>query len=197
MRKIGSLLILIIAVSSLTAVFIGPAQAMYMGLTTQQTEEAIDYGQRNSMREVSDFIEEWSAPPVENKGFAFMITEFLALALESKSSAARGLPMTDFDIQDAIARSAGKLVFRVSTLGKTFDYSREYTAVVKTRDQVIQTTFWTNLEGEPLGDGTFVGDSDFYFPSDTVDPNGKITLIVQDNDGKPVIQFDFDLSKVR
>lgn len=177
------------------------APAMYMNLTEEQKLEAISYGSSNSQAEATDFLGEWAVVLDNDKGVAILITEFLALASAAKDAIAKGTALTQFDIEDAVARSADKLVFRVTTFGPTMNYAKNYTAVVKSADKTVSTTYWNNSEGEGFGDGKtrprFIADSDFYFPADGIDPNGKITLIIKDHEGNAVTQFDFDLSKRR
>jgi hypothetical protein len=186
------------------SIFLGgvaTAPAMYKDLTEEQKLEAINYGSTNSQAEPTEFLGEWAVVLDDDKGVAIIITEFLALASAAKDAISRGTALSQFDIQDAIARSADKLVFRVTTFGPTMNYARNYTAVVKSGDKTVSTTYWNNSEGEGFGDGKtrprFIADSDFYFPSEGIDPNGTITLIIKDQKGNTVTQFDFDLSKRR
>ena len=53
------------------------------------------------------------------------------------------------------------------------------------------------VQGVRIPDFHRVTDSDYYFQADGIDPNSRITLIIQDKDGKAVAQFPFDLKKVR
>jgi hypothetical protein len=199
-QNFTSLLVLLVGL----AIFVGwpnPVQAMYQKLTEEQTNEAIDFGERNTMAEPTEFLEEWVVVLDNYDGYAFVITEFLALANASKESTLRGVPLTPFEIQDAISTSSGKLVFRVTTFGDTFNFAKDYTAILKVGDQNIASTFWTNSDGEAFGeDGNkpdFQADSEFYFPTKGIEPKANVTLVVQDKDGKTVTQFEFDLSKVR
>jgi hypothetical protein len=186
------------------SVFLGgvaTAPAMYSNLTEEQKLEAINYGSTNSQADPTDFLGEWAVVLDHDKGVAIMITEFLALASAAKEAISNGTALSQFDIEDAIARSKDKLVFRVTTFGPTMNFAKNYTAVVKTPTKTVATTYWNNSEGEGFGDGKtrprFIADSDFYFPSEGIDPNGKITLIIKDQQGNVVTQFDFDLSKRR
>jgi hypothetical protein len=178
-----------------------PASAMYSGLTEGQKLEAIKYGSSHSQADITEFLQEWVVVKKNDQGVAFIITEFLALATEAKDAVFRGAALTQFDIEDAVARSADKLVFRVTTFGPTMNFAQDYTAIVKSGTKTVNTTYWNNAEGEGFGDGKtrprFIADSDFYFPSEGIDPNGKITLTVLNKDGKSVADFEFDLSKVR
>lgn len=188
---------------ALQAVFISlPHQALPMlqNLSEDERQEAIIAGKRGIRTELTEFIEEWS---VNHKldGFAFITTEFLALAYAARQSALRMSEMNSYDIEDTLAKSSGKLVFRVTLFGDSPDFSRNYIAIVKTEGKTIPTTFWDTPSADPYGDGetspTYVSDSDFYFPDDEVDPEGKITLVILDDQEKEVASFPFDLSSLR
>ncbi|HEY5648821.1 MAG TPA: hypothetical protein VIU33_04940 [Nitrospiria bacterium] len=195
-------LIMLIGIAIQFSIFSAPTPAypMFQNLVEDQRQEAIIYGKRGIRTEVSEFIEEWSV----NKGldgFAFITTEFLALAYAARTSALRMADLSNYDIEDTLAKSSGKLVFRVTLFGDSPDFAREYTAVILAGDQTIPTTFWSNPGGEPYGDGetspTYVTDSDFFFPSEGIDPEGKITLVIQNESGEDVTRFAFDLGSLR
>lgn len=174
--------------------------AMMQKLSTDQRGDAIKYGKRSLRTGVPEFIKEWS---VDNgkAGFAFITTEFLALAYAARQAALKSAELNNFDIEDTLAKSSGKLVFRVSLFGNTDGFSRDYTAVLRVGEKTFPSTFWNNTPSEPYGDGkekpAFVADSDFYFPSEGIDPNSVVTLVLQDKDGKEVATFLFNLSKMR
>lgn len=178
-----------------------PAPAMLQKLNEEQTKEAILLGKRSVKLDIFDFLKEWMVDLGNDKGTAFIITEFLALANASRDAALRQLELNKFDIEDTLAKSSGKMVFRVTVFGGKADFARDYTASIQAGAKVVPTTFWKNNEGESYGDGksrpAFVADNDYYFPSDGIDPNSKITLVVHDKDGKDVVKFDFDLAKLR
>ncbi|HSG05949.1 MAG TPA: hypothetical protein VLB09_06085, partial [Nitrospiria bacterium] len=179
-----------------------PPQALSMlqDLSEDERQEAVLYGKRGIRTELPEFIKEWS---VNNKleGFAFITTEFLALAYAARQSALRMTEMNSYDIEDTLAKSSGKLVFRVTLFGDSPDFSRNYTAIVKTDTTTVPTTFWDTPSGDPYGDGesspTYVSDSDFYFSSEEVDPEEKITLVILDDQEKEVSRFSFDLGSLR
>lgn len=178
-----------------------PAPAMLQKLNDEQTKDAILFGKRSVKLDIFDFLKEWMVDLGNDKGTAFIITEFLALANASRDAALRQLELNKFDIEDTLAKSSGKMVFRVTVFGAKADFAKDYTASIQAGSKIIPTTFWKNNEGESYGDGknrpAFVADNDYYFPSDGIDPNGKITLVVHDKDGKDVVKFDFDLAKLR
>ena len=174
--------------------------AMIQKLTPDQRNEAISYGKRGARAEVMEFIKEWSVDK-GGDGFAFITTEFLALAYAARQAALRSAELNNFDIEDTLAKSSGKLVFRVTLFGNTESFAKDYTAVILAGSKTFPSTFWSNPNGEPYGDGkakpAFVADNDYYFPADGIDPSGSITLVVQDKNGKEVVRFPFSLGKLR
>jgi hypothetical protein len=174
--------------------------AMMQKLSPEQKDEAIKYGKRSVKMDVPEFIKEWSINN-GNNGFAFIITEYLALAFAARQAALQSSDLNPFDIEDTLAKSSGKLVFRVSLFGNTDSFSKDYTAVLRVGDKAFPSTYWNNPPGETYGDGktkpAFVADSDFYFPSEGLDPNSVVLFVIQDKDGKDVSKFSFDLAKMR
>lgn len=174
--------------------------AMMQKLSPEQRDDAIKYGKRSVKMDVPEFIKEWSIDN-GNNGFAFIITEYLALAFAARQAALQSSDLNPFDIEDTLAKSSGKLVFRVSLFGNTDSFSKDYTAVLRVGDKTFPSTYWNNPPGEAYGDGktkpAFVADSDFYFPSEGLDPNSVVLFAVQDKDGKDVSKFSFNLAKMR
>jgi len=176
------------------------AHAMMQKLSPEQRDEAIKYGKRSVRTEVPEFIKEWSVDN-GNNGFAFIYTEFLALAFAARQAALQSSELNNFDIEDTLAKSSGKFVFKVSLFGNTDSFSKDYTAVIRVGDKTFPSTYWNNPPGETYENGktkpAFVADSDFYFPSEGIDPNSVVLLVVQDKDGKEVSKFSFNLGKMR
>jgi hypothetical protein len=195
------LLILFVALALVPSYPFDPrADGMFQKLTPDQRDEAIKYGKRNIRKDVTEFIKEWSVNNGD-AGFAFITTEFLALAFAARQAALQSAELNNFDIEDTLAKSSGKLVFRVSLFGNTDSFSKDYTAVLKVGEKVHPSTFWNNSPGETYGGDPakpqFVADSDFYFPSEGIDPNSTVTLVVQNKEAKEVSTFSFDLAKMR
>jgi hypothetical protein len=174
--------------------------AMMQKLSPEQRDDAIKYGKRSVKMDVPEFIKEWSVDN-GNNGFAFIITEYLALAFAARQAALQSSELNNFDIEDTLAKSSGKLVFRVSLFGNTDSFTKDYTAVLRVGDKAFPSTYWNNPPGEAYGDGktkpAFVADSDFYFPSEGLDPNSVVLFVVQDKDGKDVSKLSFNLAKMR
>jgi hypothetical protein len=171
--------------------------AMMQKLSPEQRNEAIKNGKRSLRMDVPEFIKEWSVDNGKN-GFAFITTEFLALAYAARQAALQSSELNNFDIEDTLAKSSGKLVFSVSLLGTTNSFTKDYTAVLRVGDKTFPSTYWNNPPAEASDDGkTFEAASDYYFPSEGIDPNAVVLLVVQDKEGKEVAKFSFNLGKMR
>ncbi|MBI3811503.1 MAG: hypothetical protein HY283_04775 [Nitrospirae bacterium] len=196
MRKLFlALLVLIYLVGFSTAK--SDSYAMMQKLSPEQRDEAIKFGKRNVKTDVRELIKEWSVDNGKN-GFAFIVTEYLALAFAARQAALQSSELNNFDIEDTLAKSSGKLVFQVSVLGNTDSFSKDYTAVLRIGDKTFPSTYWNNPPGEASDDGkTFEATSDYYFPAEGIDPSSVALLVVQDKDGKEIAKFSFNLSKMR
>ncbi|MBI3610722.1 MAG: hypothetical protein HY204_08485 [Nitrospirae bacterium] len=176
------------------------SNAMMQHLSPEQRDDAIKYGKRGVRKEVEEFIKEWSVDK-GSMGSAFITTEFLALAYAARQAALQSADLNSFDIEDTLAKSSGKLVFRVTLYGNTDNFAKDYTAVLQVGGNILPSTFWSNPPGEPYGDGktkpAFVTDSDYFFPAEGIDPNASVTLVVQNKDGKEVMKFPFNFAALR
>ncbi len=176
------------------------AHGMLKKLTAAQREDAILYGKKGTRSDVTEFIKEWSVNKGKD-GFAFIQTEFLGLAYAARQAALGMAELDSFEIEDTLAQSSGKLVFRVTLFGNTPDFARDYSAVITSDKLTTPTTFWNIPIGEPYGDGkskpAFVIDADFYFPDEGLNPNGTLNLIIRNKDGNDVVDFPFNLGSIR
>lgn len=181
-------------------IFPAPSSAMLHKLSAEERASAINYGKRGVRTELMEFIKEWSVDQGKD-GFAFITTEFLALAYAARQAALKSSELNNFDIEDSLAKSSGKLVFRVTLFGPTEEFAKNYSAVLKADGRTVPSTFWNNPKGEPYGDGktqpAFVTDSDFYFPSEGINPKGSVTLTILDASAKEVGRFPFNLGSLR
>jgi hypothetical protein len=176
----------------------GPAAAIWVNLTPEQAKRAEKVGGFNaSAGDPQRFMSNWTVNLGEGKGAALLMTEFLSVAFAAQEAARSMAGLQPWDIQDAIARARGKLVFSVTTFGKTADYATGLRGWVLYKDRRIQNTHWQNGKPEPAGDGLFVSDSTFWFPLEGIDPQGQVTLLVQQEATGEEWRFPFDLSKMR
>lgn|GEM_PF-508850 len=175
-----------------------PADAIWVNLTPDQTDEAQKVGGFSaSMGNPNRFIERWTVNLGEGKGAALLMTEFLSVAFAAQTASRNMAALQPWEVQDAVARARGKLVFSVTTFGKKADYADGLRGWVLYGKQKIQNTHWQNGKPEARGDGGFVADSTFWFPMGDIDPNGKVTLLIENSATGEEWRFPFDLSTMR
>jgi len=180
-----------------TWMLVGPAAAIWVDLTPEQADRAQKIGGFNaSTGNPQRFMEKWTVNLGEGKGAALLMTEFLSVAFAAQEAARNFAALQPWEVQDAIARGRGKLVFSVTTFGKTNDYASALRGWLLYKDRKIQNTHWQNGEPEPAG-SLFVTDSTFWFPMEDIDPEGTVTLLIQGGDGGQEWRFPFDLSTMR
>lgn len=177
----------------------GPAGAIWVNLTADQAERAQKVGGFNASRgNPGRFMERWTVNLGEGKGAALLMTEFLSVAFAAQEAARNFAALQPWEVQDAIARARGKLVFSVTTFGDNPDYADGLRGWVLYDGRRIQNSHWQNGEPEPYGeDGRYVADSTFWFPIEDVDPEGEVTLLIQHADTGREWRFPFDLSTMR
>jgi hypothetical protein len=182
------------------APWLGPvrAHAIWVDLTPEQTDQALKIGGfQASMGNPARFMEKWSVNLGPGKGAALLMTEFLSVAFAAEAASKNMQSMQPWDVQDAIARASGKLVFSVTTYGDKPDYADALRGWVIDGKREIQNTHWQNGTPEPAEGGTYVADSTFWFPIEGVDPDAKVTLVIRQTGTDREWRFPFDLSLMR
>jgi hypothetical protein len=175
----------------------GPAGAIWVNLTPEQTDQALKIGGfQASMGNPQRFMEKWSVNLGEGKGAALLMTEFLSVAFAAQEASKAFQSLQPWEVEDARARASGKLVFSVTTFGDSPDYADGLRGWVMAGKHEIQNTHWKNGVPEPA-DGRYVADSTFWFPIEGVDPEGKITLVIRHEATGREWRFPFDLAQMR
>lgn len=176
----------------------GRAQAIWVDLTPEQTDQALKVGGfQASMGNSAKFMEKWSVNLGPGKGAALLMTEFLAVAFAAEAAAKNMQSLQPWEVQDARARASGKLVFSVTTFGDRPEYADGLRGWVVDGKREIQNTHWQNGAPEAAEGGGFVADSTFWFPMEGVDPEAKVTLVIRQAGTDREWRFPFDLSQMR
>jgi len=175
-----------------------PAAAIWVDIDAEQAHQAQQVGGFSaSMGNPGKLMEKWLVNLGEGKGAAILMTEFLSVAYAAQDASRNMKALQPWEVQDAIARAKGKLVFSVTTFGKTPDYADGLRGWVLYGKEKIQNTHWQNGKPEADGNGRYVADSTFWFPLGDVDPNGKVTLLIEHAKTGEQWRFPFDLSTMR
>lgn len=193
-RSLNGLLALVLVIAGIA----GRADAMYVRMDEEKKSEAINYGVRNVNTDLRAFYKEWTSD-LGAQGAAILNTEFITLAQAARDAVESGNEMDSFTIEDALARSQGKMVFSVTLYGKGADFTKDYEAVIKVGGKIIQASFWDQNDPAPSESqpSLYVQDLFYYFPIGDISPGSQIILSVGKYQGKERLDFKFDLSKMR
>lgn len=176
------------------------AHAVYLRLTPEQIQEAVEYGQSNKNLDMAIFSKEWTVSLGKGKGFATIFTPYHNIAYKVKKSAIERREVTNREIQE-ILHAGDTLAFSVTVYGDEYDFALHYSAVLYQKDTIAQpefefipaiadaSEFWPD---EPSCLARLV----FKFPAKDVDLTTPVIFSVQVPGGEEIL-FDFDLSKIK
>ena len=177
-----------------------PVRAIFLELTTEQIQEAIEYGQKNKNMDIAAFSRPWTISKDKGKGSATLFTPFHNIAYKARKSAIERREFTSKDIMQAL-EIGDTFTFSVTVYGDEYDFSMYYSAKLYYKDDVIQpefefapeiadaSEFWPN---SPSHSARLV----FKFSTKDIDLNALITLAVVAPGGEETL-FDFGLSKMK
>ena len=152
-----------------------PAHAIWMDLTPEQAKRAEKVGGfQSSAADPTKFMQKWVVNLGEGKGAA----------------------LQPWEVEDALARARGKLVFSVTTFGDTDDFSDGLRGWLVVGGKKVQNTHWQNGAATSSGGGKFVADSTFWFLSEGIAPEAQVELLIEHEQTGQTWRFPFDLSKM-
>jgi len=172
-----------------------PAAAVYLELTPQQVEEAVETGRASIMQE--EFGQEWVVrlPGGEE---VQVTTPFARVALAARLAAFKGEPLAEKEIQTHRERGKGRIQFLVAVHGPKVDFARWYEAVLRLGQREVKTTFSQNERTAlRLEDGRYLARNIYVFPTEGLPPRGAVTLLVRTREGKEVLRVPIDLGAMR
>ncbi len=169
--------------------------AVSFSLTEREQAEAIRFGERSVTIEDA-FGTEWSqtAPA----GELTVMTPFHRLALGARQAAFKQSPMKPADVLKLLREDKGRLVFWVSLHGPRGDFARFYEPALIVGGSELRPSFVQNERSalrEP--DGRYLARSVYGFPTTTLNPKGRVVLLVRDQGGREVARFSVDLASIR
>ncbi|GIK12718.1 MAG: hypothetical protein BroJett002_14250 [Candidatus Brocadia sinica] len=177
-----------------------PAHAIFLQLTMEQIQEAIEYCQKNKNVSIATFSKPWTISLDKGYGSATLFTPFHNVAYKARKAAVEHREFTMKDIQQAV-EIGDAFTFSVTVYGDDYNFSKYYSAKLYYHEDVIQpefefipelaeaSEFWPN---PPCHSARLV----FKFPTKGVDLNSVITLVVVAPGGEETL-YDFDLSKMK
>ncbi len=182
----------------LAAAFVGvtPGEAMSFALVDRDREQAIRVGKKSIVEE--QFGGEWRLKDGSGQTLVVM-TPFHKLALAARNSTFRSQELKPKDVQSVLKDTEGKLNFRVTLRGGPKpDFARFYAPTLLAGSQEVKASFVQNertaLREE---DGRYAAQCVYEFPTDGVDPKGRVVLVVKDADEREVAKFTVDLAAMR
>lgn len=186
---------LLLLVAGLWLTLARPLDAVSFTLAPRERDEAIRVGKRSIVTE--DFGAEWTVPDGPGQALTVM-TPFHRLALAARNSAFRDQNLRPREIDSVLKEQEGRLVFWATLRGGRADFARFYAPALVSRGAEIKAIFTQNertaLRDE---DGRYTARCMWVFPTEALNPTGKVTLVVRDPDERQVARFTVDLSAMR
>src|SRR6266508_3733536 len=123
---------------------------------------------------------------------------FHRLALAARNSAFQNRALKPRDIDSLLKAHDGKLIFWATLRGGKADFARFYAPVLLVQQEEIRPTFTQNERTAKADeDGRFTARCMYVFPSEGLNSNAKVLLVVRDPDERQVARFTVDLSGMR
>jgi hypothetical protein len=171
------------------------AAAASFALTERERDEAIRLGRRSIVTEA--FEGEWTSRNGAGET-AVAMTPFHRLALAARQAAFKKTQLKPRDIAGALKETAGKLTLWVTLRGGAPDFARFLEPTLLAGKTEVKPSFVQNertaLRAE---DGRYAARCLYVFPAATLDPKGRVTLIVRDPSEKEISKFTVDLGAMR
>lgn len=183
----------------LSAFSISQTEAIELTLSDKDIEKAIEYGTGGRDLTHPELLKAWRVDLGYGIGAATIITPFGSLVVLGKEKANRFLEPTEREIKETLDKDRGKLAFGCSLYGEDARFADKYKAVLIYKDKKIEPS---KVEIPPSANYTRSYPNSprywalcfFKFDIADIDPNAKVTLIL--NDGKE-LKFPFDLGKLK
>jgi hypothetical protein len=172
-----------------------PAAAASFILTAREQAEAIRTGERSVTSET--FAGEWWSS--SEAGDVTVMTPFLRLALAARQAAFKQKPITRADVDKVLREDRDRLVFWVSLRGSRGDFARFYTpGLLAGAGGELRPTFVQNeRSARRQEEGRYLAHCVYGFATATLNPKGRVVLVVRDQDGREVTRFSVDLASIR
>jgi len=187
---------LLLGAAGLALTAVRPLDAASFSLTPGAREDAIRAGRRSIVTD--DFEAEWRVRGDALGETVTVMTPFHRLMLAARNSAFKSQELKPRDVDAALKDHEGRLVLWTTLRGTKADFARFYTPVLMVGQQELKPAFTQNehtaLREE---DGRFIARCIYVFPTEGVDPNAKVTLLVKNSDEQGVARFTVDLAAMR
>jgi hypothetical protein len=172
-----------------------PAAASF-ALTERDQQEAIAVGRQSVYG--SGFGAEWQVTNAAGDALSVM-TPFHRLALAARNAGFRSETLRARDVEALVRSANGKLEFWATLHGAAPDFARFYApALVPDGQPAIRPTFVQNERTAlPEGGGRYAARCLYVFPTEGLNPTGRLTLVVRTPSEAEVATFTVDLASMR
>jgi hypothetical protein len=171
------------------------ADAASLTLDERQQAEALRVGERSVTEEV--FGDEWRV--VNGPGESVIVrTPFQRLAEAARLAAFRNEPLKPQDQKRILRDLKDRLMLEVQLRGPRADFARHFRPRLVIADQEIAPAMVQNEHTAAVrDDGQYLARCVYWFPTKDLSDTAKVTLVVGDSSGQPVVRFPIDLAKMR
>lgn len=173
-----------------------PLSAASFSLTPRETQEAIRFGQRSVVTD--EFGREWQTSNSSGETLT-VVTSFYRLAQAARNAAFKSQSLKPREIDSLLKEHRGRLLFWAFLRGEREDFARWYRPLLLVPGKGELKPSFVQNERTALRQegGRFLSRSIYAFPTDGLNPRGRVTLVVQDKDEQEVAKFSVDLSAMR
>lgn len=178
----------------MAVLFPSSAGAIFLTLSARQVEEALELGRTSVTRD--RFGEEWQ---VALKGESVSVTTlFSRVALAARNAAFKRQTLDASEIKKILERGKGRIQFLAELRGAQAEFARFYEPVLLVKGKEVKPLFVQNERtAAPLEDGGFLARCLYVFPTEGLDPRGKVILVVRRPDAGEVFRAPIDLETMR
>ena len=171
------------------------ANAASFTLDEREQAEALREGERSVIEEA--YGHEWRV--VNGPGESVTVrTPFYRLAEAARLAAFRNEPFKPQDQKRILRDLKDRLMLEVQLRGARADFARNFRPKLLVANQEIAPAMVQNEHTAAVrDDGQYLARCVYWFPTKDLSDTAKVTLVVADASGQPVVRFPIDLAKMR
>lgn len=177
----------------------GRTGGLWAGLTSQQIETAISYGESRRNLSRTQFTSPWSRTVGDMRATVF--SQFLAVADRARTHSVGRLSVAEAREGIQVYSSRQELAFHVEVLGNSVGFATAYNATLQQQDLVLIPTAVHHAEAATPSrhfpdPPAYQATNTYHFSYDQLDLDAPVTLLVQGPDDQ-VAALIFDLRYLR
>jgi len=173
----------------------GVAAAASFTLDDADKRAAIHAGERSTLAE--GFDREWRVNGEGGQNL-LVLTPFHRLLLASRNATFKNESIKPVEVERVLKQDVQRLIVWATLRGHSADFARHYVPRLQDGDREIRATFVQNeRSARRQEDGRYLAHCVYGFATATLNPKGRVVLVVRDQDGREVTRFSVDLAAVR